>query len=95
MLAQEVSEIEDQLINLAYNSVRRKVASALITLHRKYEQDGKSRISILREDLASLVGTTKETVIRTLSDFKDEELIAIEDNEIIVLNEEKLIKLPN
>jgi CRP-like cAMP-binding protein/ActR/RegA family two-component response regulator len=95
MLAQEVTEIEDQLINLAYNSVRRKVASALISLHRKYERDGKSHISILREDLASLVGTAKETVIRTLSDFKDEGLIAIEDNEIIVLNEEKLIGLPN
>jgi len=90
MLANQVDEVEEQLVNLAYDSVRKKVSKALQALHQKYEQDGVARFSILREDLASLAGTAKETVIRTLSDFKEEDLIEIEGNDIIIPDAEKL-----
>ena len=91
MLANHVAEREQQLIELAYNSVRRRVASALVALH---EQDKRS-ISLLREDLAAMAGTAKETLIRTLADFKNEGLVDIKDGVISILNVEKLRKMPN
>ncbi len=93
MLANQVSEIEENLVNLAYDSVRQKVAKALTALHEKYQEEGVAKFSILREDLASLAGTAKETVIRTLSDFKDENLITIEGNNIIISDVEPLVNL--
>jgi CheY-like chemotaxis protein len=87
-LATNLVEKEEQLLELAYNSVRKRVADALLRLKRHYDQqnDQHFSISILREDLASLVGTAKETVIRTLSDFKDEALIEIAGSRITILN---------
>ncbi len=71
MLANHIAEREQQLIELAYHSVRRRVASTLINL---YDQT-QAPVHLLREDLASLAGTAKETLIRTLTDFKNEGLI--------------------
>ena len=55
--------------------------------------EGKEKISISREDLAKIVGTASESVIRVLSDFKDEGLIEIESGKIKVLNRAKLEKV--
>ena len=93
MLANQVSEVEENLIKLAYDSVRQKVAKSLSSLYSKYVDGAEARISILREDLASLSGTAKETVIRTLTDFKEEGLIKIEGNEIIIQDVSKLDNL--
>ena len=95
MLADNVIEQEEQLLNLAYNSIRKRVAEALLKLHRKYEQDNESHISILRDDLASMVGTAKESVIRTLTDFKHEHLIDIDSGVITILDLQRLEQLPN
>ena len=95
MLANNVTEIEEQLLNLAYNSVRKRVANSLCTLHEKFSASGQDRFSILRDDLASLAGTAKETVIRTLSDFKEEKLIDIQGNEIVILDAQRLADMPN
>lgn len=90
MLANNVSEREEQLLHLAYNSVRKKVADALISLHDHFNHDVNSGISIFREDIAGMAGTAKETVIRTLTDFKEEKLIDIQNNKIFILNIQKL-----
>ncbi len=92
MLAGNVVVQEEQLLNLAYNSVRKRVADTLIMLHGRY---GKKPISMLREDIAALAGTAKETVIRTLTDFREEKLIDVEDGKITVLSDEKLKRLYN
>jgi len=96
LLANNVSEMEQQLLNLAYNSLRKKVADALITIHKKYG-DGvpNFRIDMSRENLANIAGTAKESVIRTLSDFKDEKLIDISKGDIIILDEKKLSNMMN
>jgi CRP-like cAMP-binding protein len=72
MLSDDLKEKEDQLLKIAYNSVRKRVAEALVTLHNRYKKDGEEKfsINISREDLANLAGTATETTIRTLSDFK-------------------------
>ncbi|HLG34390.1 MAG TPA: response regulator [Bacteroidia bacterium] len=97
MLSDNLHEKEEQLLNLAYNSVRKRVAEALITLHSRYkkESEPKFTISISREDLANLAGTATETTIRTLSDFKEEGLLEIKGGTITLLNNEKLAKMRN
>jgi CRP-like cAMP-binding protein len=91
MLANHAEETEKQLIELAYSSVRKRVANALLKFH---EIKDSNKMAILRDDIANLTGSAKETVIRTLSDFKYEGLIAIDDNRIRLLNVEKLKNMP-
>lgn len=91
MLANQTEEIEKNLIDLAYSSVRKRVSKALLKFH---ESNRTKNMYILRDDIASLAGTAKETVIRTLSDFKSEGLITIEDNRISIINLEKLENMP-
>ncbi len=88
MLSDNILEKEEQLLSLAYNSVRKRVAEALARLHSEYKIEGRvnTEIVILREDLANMVGTAKETVIRTLADFKEEELVKIKGSRITILN---------
>ncbi len=97
MLAHNVVEREEQLLNLAYNSLRKRVADALITLQRKYQKTGEEHFSIhiSREDLANIAGTATESLIRTLSDFRTEKLIDIKDGNIILVNEKKLHAMLN
>jgi CRP-like cAMP-binding protein/CheY-like chemotaxis protein len=97
MLSDNIIEREEQLIKLAYNSVRKRVAEALVTLHNRYKKEGEANFSmnISREDLANLAGTAQETAIRTLSDFKEEKLIDIKGGTISILNIDKLAKMKN
>ena len=97
MLSDNLREKEEQLMNLAYNSVRKRVAEALSTLHSRYKKAGESKftINISREDLANLAGTATETTIRTLSDFKEEGLVEIKGGAITVLNQDKLARMKN
>lgn len=97
LLARNVSEREERLLNLAYNSLRKRVADALLMLQRKYKRsnDGFFSIHISREDLANIAGTATESLIRTLSDFKAEKLVDIRDGQIVLLNEKKLAAMLN
>ena len=95
ILAGQVAENEQLLIQLAYGSVREKVAATLVSLHQQYQdENGAAKLSLLREDLASMAGIAKETVIRTLSDFKEEGLLKIVDHEILLDDIEPLKNLP-
>jgi DNA-binding response OmpR family regulator len=97
LLAKNVADKEAQLLNMAYNSLRKKVADALVTLKLKYHKPGNElfSIDISRENLATIAGTATESLIRTLSDFKSEKLIEIRDGHISILNEKKLAGLIN
>jgi len=97
LLAKNVTEKENQLLGLAYNSLRKRVADALLTLQEKYktETQDKFSIHISREDLANIAGTATESLIRTLSDFKSENLIEIKDGNIIISNQKKLAAMLN
>ena len=92
LLANNIHQKEDQLIKLAYDSVRKRTADALLECYRN--QGAGEAIDILREDLARMVGTAKESVIRMLTEFKNDGLIAIEDGKIQLLNAEKLAQVP-
>jgi CRP/FNR family transcriptional regulator, polysaccharide utilization system transcription regulator len=95
MLTDNILEKEKQLVNLAYSSVRKRVAEALIHLQDRFDKTPGSNfsISISREDLANLVGTATESLIRTLSDFKEDKLIEIKGSSITIKDYDKLKKL--
>ena len=97
LLANNVSLKENQLLGLAYNSLRKKVGEALILLQKKYKQTKQEEfvIDISRESLATIAGTATESLIRTLSDFRSEKLIDIKDGSISIINQEKLEHLVN
>ncbi|WP_439696936.1 response regulator [Mucilaginibacter sp. AW1-7] len=93
LLANDIRDKEDQLMQLAYHSVRKRMAEALCRLHRQHaDSDG---IKITREDLAAMAGMATETVSRTLSDFKDEGIIEKKGSLITILQPEKLSKMKN
>ncbi|WP_242920116.1 response regulator [Pontibacter liquoris] len=97
LLSDNLAEREERLLRLAYNSVRKRVAEALVFVEKQYkkEEQNVSQVVISREDLASIVGASKETVIRTLADFKDEKLIDSQGSKIMILNLEKLKRMRN
>lgn len=92
LLSGNVAEREKQLLSLAYDSVRKRVAATLLTLAKRYAVPGRknTRIPISREDLAGMAGTVMETVIRNLSEFKSERFIEVDGREIVLLNPEGL-----
>lgn len=91
MLARKVVEKETELLNLAYSTVRQRTAAALL---RSGERHGNNEsINIAREDLARIVGTASESVIRVLADFKAEGLIAVESGRIRLIKPDKLEKV--
>ena len=91
LLSKKVAEKEKQLLNLAYNSVRQRTADALLQVQSL--KDARETIQISRDDLAKMVGTASESVIRVLSDFKDEGLIEIESGKIKIIQPAKLEKV--
>lgn len=95
LLSKNIVAKEEQLVGIAYNTLRKKVAEALVTMYRKYHGDKKEPylIDISREELATIAGTATESLIRTLSDFKSENLIDIKTGKIIMSDDKKLANL--
>jgi CRP-like cAMP-binding protein len=71
---------------MAYGSVRRKTAGTLLKFAEKLQKDSNGNILVLRSDLASVAGMATETMIRTLSSFKKEGLIDIENHSIRIVD---------
>lgn len=91
MLSNQVAEQEKQLLKLAYGSVRKRTAEALLHLRKNISSTSvTASIRITREDLANLVGTATETVIRCLTEFKEEGLIEVKGREILIVNQKGL-----
>ena len=92
IIAHNILDKEEDLLNLAYNSVRQKVAYGLLQLHEKYKNADEPDpiLKMSRENMAQAIGIATESLIRTLGDFKDEKLIDIQTGKIQVLNEKKL-----
>lgn len=92
MLTHQLHEAENRLVALAYDSVRQKVAHALLEVGRMTAEPEKP-FRIARRDLSGLIGTATESLNRTLADFKDEGLISILPEGIQILNPVKLERM--
>jgi DNA-binding response OmpR family regulator len=92
-LNDNVSEIKDQLLQMAYSSVRKKTANTILRFSEKIKKRPDEIIRISRSDLASVAGIATETFIRTLSGLKKDGLIDIEGRNIRVINLDSLKKV--
>jgi CRP/FNR family transcriptional regulator len=97
-LSHELEDAERRVVEIAQKSVRERVAEALLVLKETFgvDQDGETLNSPLtREEIASIVGTAPESVIRTLAEFKADKLIETSGRAIRLKNVKGLIKTAN
>lgn len=94
MLSQNLVEKEKELVEMAYDTVRKRTADALMKLNETYKSASPNvKFDISRSDLASMVGTATESVIRILSEFKKDGIIKIEGSTVYILNTDKLLRI--
>ncbi|OIQ93647.1 cAMP receptor protein [mine drainage metagenome] len=95
--ADELQESERRMRNLAHMPVKGRVAQALLLLKTKFgiNEEGFIDISLSRQDLASFVGATYETVFRTINELTEEGMIETSGKSIYIKNEEKLLRIIN
>ncbi len=95
----ELGMMTEMLTNLAQKTVRERLAVSLLMLKDVYRDEENptdiAQINMTREDLANIVGTATETVIRLLHDFKEENLIKTNGRKIMVLDAPRLVKVGN
>ena len=91
----ELGESSNTVTFLAQKTVRERLAEVLLLLEQKLGTDpeGFIKISLTREEIANLIGTATESAIRLISEFKQDDYIAVEGRNIKILNHEKLKKL--
>jgi CRP-like cAMP-binding protein len=90
MLSKLLEEAELRMISLAYKPVRERLAETLLFLfdsfYPKQQNTVKDYLNLTRTDLANIIGTAPETVIRLLSEFKDDKYITIKGRKIYLLD---------
>ncbi|WP_109299414.1 response regulator [Aquimarina sp. AU474] len=86
LLSDNLSEIKEQLLQMAYSSVRKKTAQTILQFVEVLNKKPDESIKISRNDLASVAGIATESLIRTLSSFKKDGLIEIEGRTIKILD---------
>jgi len=95
----ELGIMTQNVTNLAQKTVRERLAITFIMLKETYgesqEENDKVVINLTREDLANIVGTATETLIRLLHDFKEDNIISTAGRKIIIEKEEELIRIAN
>lgn len=95
LLSDDLKRADQHVTHMAQKPVRERLAEALLFIKETYgyEADGKTlNLKITREELANLVGTATETVIRLLSDFKHENLVLLDGKKILIQNISGLVK---
>jgi CRP-like cAMP-binding protein len=93
-LSTMLEDAESKLMSLAQKPIRERLAETLVTLHELFNKNsGDSYINLSRTDIANIIGTANECVIRLLSEFKDENLICTNGRKISILDLEKLKRI--
>lgn len=98
LLSHDLRTAEERITTLAQKPVRERLAEVLIFVKETYgvEADGETiNVTLTREELANIVGTATETLIRLLADFKHEHLIELEGKKIKLVNQKALLHLAN
>jgi CRP/FNR family transcriptional regulator, polysaccharide utilization system transcription regulator len=98
-LSQLLEDANNKVTSLAQKPVRERLAETLITLNKIFKEENttelNSVITLTRQDLANLVGTATETIIRLLSEFKSENMISIKGRKITIINLKGLSRTAN
>src|SRR4030042_2026703 len=93
----ELGEANSFITNIAQKTVRERLAEILLLLVNEFGLDAQNylQISLTREELANIVGTATESVIRLLSEFKSDRLVELNGRKIRILNKKGLEKISN
>jgi CRP/FNR family transcriptional regulator, polysaccharide utilization system transcription regulator len=97
IVCRELREANDYITDIAQKSVRERLAEVLLLLRENFDLDRQNtlQISLTREELANMVGTATESVIRLLSEFRTDNLIELQGRKIKFLNIPGLRKIAN
>jgi CRP/FNR family transcriptional regulator len=90
-LCHDLGIADERIQSLAQKSVRERLAETLLFLQKTFQDDSMTdnnliSVTLPREDIANIVGTATETVIRLLSEFRTDKLIDMEGKKIRILN---------
>ncbi|MBN1158102.1 MAG: Crp/Fnr family transcriptional regulator [Bacteroidales bacterium] len=93
----ELGEANDYITDIAQKTVRERLAEIIIHLLNEFnlDQENYLKITLTREELANIVGTATESVIRLLSEFKQDGLIELKGRKIKILDEKTLVRIAN
>ncbi len=99
-LSRDMGAAENKLTSLHQKNVRERLAELLLLIKETHgekleENSYKLNIKLTREEMATMIGTANETLIRFMSEFKDEGLIEQQGKTIIIKDEEKLMDWAN
>jgi len=97
LVCKELGEANNYITDIAQKSVRERLAEVLLLLKNNFEldKDHVLQISLTREELANIVGTATESVIRLLSEFKSDKMIDLDGRKIKILDIHALTKVAN
>jgi CRP/FNR family transcriptional regulator, polysaccharide utilization system transcription regulator len=97
IVCRELREANDYITDIAQKSVRERLAEVLLLLRENFELDRQNtlQISLTREELANMVGTATESVIRLLSEFRADNLIELQGRKIKFMNIAGLRRIAN
>lgn len=96
LLSKNLLGREHELMEMAYNTVRKRTADSLMKLYKTYKKDKQPppvSFNVSRADLAGMTGTATESVIRILSEFKKDRWISIHGSTITILQPEKIAQV--
>ena len=88
LTCKELGEANSYMTDIAQKTVRERLAEILIHLDDEFGTDDQQvlKISLTREELSNIVGTATESIIRLLSEFKNENIIELKGRKIKILD---------
>ncbi|TAL57732.1 MAG: Crp/Fnr family transcriptional regulator, partial [Bacteroidetes bacterium] len=95
LLSASLMRKDRKLADISYEPVRGRLAGALLELELKFKDKENSDILLTRAELASYIGSVRETTTRLLSEFREDKIIETDGGSIKVINRNKLIALSN
>lgn len=95
LLSGNIKEKDDQLIRMAYQSVRKRMAVLILHLSDAQGNPTESWLPVTRDEMAAMAGIATETVSRILTDFTDSQLIEKEKKLIRILDRNRLLHMQN
>jgi len=98
LFSNEIKDAEKKIINISHRPVMERVAQSILLLIQSYgyEEDNCTiQISIKRDELASIAGTTRETATRILFKLRQKDVIGLSGKKIRILKHAELLKYAN
>ncbi len=83
-MVQRIMDLEQVLAETVFNTVRSRIASCLLKLYRRQTGQGTSVLHVTHQEIANLIGATRETTTATLHDLRDEGLLEIANRRVVL-----------